>query len=294
MKVYVSGRLMDSNEVQLPLFDYGVLYGDSLFEEVRLRKQCLFKLDEHLKQLETSAKIVLMDLPWDREEIADAICEVCQANALVDGVVRIIVTRGRGALGCSPSKCDDPQLIIVVDQVEHYPQEYYGKGLNAITVSTRRAVSTFQLPQIVRMNGAMAALEAEKMGYPEGIILNDQGYIAGCTRGNLFAINKGILFTPGFSDGAERSIVRDVILEIATSMSMTWEVKPLIHYDLWNAEECFIVSYGMDILSIIDVDGRRIGEGRPGPIVKRLTEMFEERMRQEGRALQSMGGVGAR
>lgn len=294
MKVYISGELVDANEAQLSLFDHGVLYGDNIFEEVRLRKERLFKLDEHLKRLEMSAKVVLMALPWDREEIAEAICEVCRANALVDGLVRIIVTRGKGSLGCSPSRCEDPQLIIVVDQVEHYSQEYYKQGLNVVTVATRRAVSALQLPQIVRMSGTMAALEAEKMGYPEAIVLNDRGYIAGCTRGTLFAVSKGSLFTPRLSDGAERSIVRDVIFEIAASLSMHWQGKPLIHYDLWNAEECFVVSCGMHILSIIEVDGRTIGEGHPGPIVKQMAEIFQERMQQDGRALKEIEGIGAR
>jgi len=285
MKVYINGKFFDQADAKLSVFDHGFLYGDGIFEGIRLYSGCIFRLEEHLERLEYSAKAILLDLPWTRKQIADATCESCRVNGLKDGYIRLVVSRGVGTLGLSPKSCANPQLIIIADKVQLYPPEMYEKGLKIITVPTRRC-NPAALPPTVKslnyMNNILAKIEAQNLGFHEALMLNDQGYIAECTADNVFLVHKGKLLTPPFSAGALAGITRGAVIDIAKKLKISVEEKNLTRYDTWIADECFITGTGAEVISVIEIDGRVIGTGKPGPATKKITTEFKRLVTQDG------------
>lgn len=285
MKVYINGTFYNKEDAKISVFDHALLYGDGVFEGIRLYSGNVFRLDEHLERLEYSAHALLLELPWTREQIAEAICETCRQNNLVDGYVRLIVTRGAGALGLSPRSCSDPQLIIIAGQIQLYPQEYYEKGLKIITSSTRRT-SSAAFPPMVKslnyLNNVMAKIDSLNLGYPEAVMLNDQGYVAECTGDNIFIVQKGKLFTPPVSAGSLTGITREAVLDCAKALNLEVVEANLTRYDLWVSKECFVTGSAAEIVPVVEVDARRIGEGKPGPITRQLLAEFHRRVTLEG------------
>ena len=285
MKIYLNDKLVDQSEATVSVFDHGLLYGDGIFEGIRLYDGCVFKLDEHLERLEYSAKAIMLKMPWSREQIADAVCQTCRANGLKDGYIRLVVTRGVGSLGLSIKNCDAPQLIVIADKIQLYPEEFYENGLKIITVPTRRC-NPAALPPTVKslnyLNNILAKIEAQHLGYHEAIMLNDQGYIAECTGDNVFVIHKGELITPSASAGALKGITRDTALAIAEELNIPWREANLTRYDVWVADELFLTGTAAEIVPIIEVDARPIGEGKPGPITGKFLEYFRKRVVSDG------------
>lgn len=288
MKVYINGVFYNEEEAKISVFDHGLLYGDGVFEGIRLYDGCVFKLDEHLERLEYSAKAILLTLPWKREEIAEAVLETCRRNGLVNGYIRLVVTRGKGSLGLSPKGCGDPQLIIIAGQISLYAPELYESGLKIITVPSRRINSSALPPQIKSLNylnNILAKMEAASQGYPEAIMLNDQGYVAECTGDNIFIVSKGEIFTPDAADGALKGITRGMVKEIAEELGIKfWETK-LTRYDVWNAQECFLTGTAAEIIPVVEVDARVIGDGLPGEVTRRCLEVFRKKVSKVGRFL---------
>jgi branched-chain amino acid aminotransferase len=285
MKVYINGKFFDQADAKISVFDHGFLYGDGIFEGIRLYSGCVFRLEEHLERLEYSAKAILLDLPWTRKQISDATCESCRVNGLKDGYIRLIVSRGVGSLGLSPKSCATPQLIIIADKIQLYPPEFYEQGLKIITVPTRRC-NPAALPPTIKslnyLNNILAKIEAQNLGFHEAIMLNDQGYIAECTGDNLFLVHKGKLLTPPFSAGALSGITRGAVLDIAKKLKMPVEEKNLTRYDAWIADEIFITGTAAEVVSIIEMDGRVIGSGKPGPAAKKITAEFKRLVKKDG------------
>ncbi|MFT5837458.1 MAG: branched-chain amino acid aminotransferase [Candidatus Azotimanducaceae bacterium] len=288
MKIYLNDQLVDSSEAKVSVFDHGLLYGDGIFEGIRLYDGCIFKLDEHLERLEYSAKAIMLNMPWTRQEISDAVCETCRANGLQNGYIRLVVTRGVGSLGLSIKNCDTPQLIIIADTIQLYPQEYYENGLAIITVPTRRC-NPAALPPTVKslnyLNNILAKIEAQHLGYHEAIMLNDQGYVAECTGDNIFIIHKGELITPSASAGALKGITRDTALEIADELGIPWREANMTRYDVWVADELFLTGTAAEIVPIVEVDARKIGDGKPGKITAKFLEAFRRRVCVDGTKL---------
>ncbi|PXA04251.1 branched-chain-amino-acid transaminase [Coraliomargarita sinensis] len=288
MKIFMNDKLVDQAEAKVSVFDHGLLYGDGIFEGIRLYDSCVFKLEEHLERLEYSAKAIMLELPWSRQEISDAVCETCRANGLKDGYIRLVVTRGEGSLGLSIKNCDKPQLIIIADKIQLYPQEFYEKGLEIITVPTRR-INPAALPPTVKslnyLNNILAKIEAQHLGYHEAIMLNDQGHVAECTGDNVFVIHKGELITPSASAGALKGITRDTALGISEDLGVPWREANLTRYDIWVAEELFLTGTAAEIIPIVKVDARPIGDGKPGPITAKFLERFRELVSREGTML---------
>lgn len=285
MKVYINGEFVDQDQAKVSVFDHGLLYGDGIFEGIRLYDGCVFRLDEHLERLEYSAKALRLDLPWDRAAIAEATCETCRRNQLRDGYIRLLVTRGEGSLGLSPLSCKNPQLIIIADKIQLYPESFYQDGLKIITVATRR-MNPAALPPMVKslnyLNNILAKIEAQLVGFHEAIMLNDQGYIAECTGDNLFILHKGKIITPETSAGALKGITREVALEIANELELPILTENLTRYDVWNAEECFLTGTAAEIVPVVELDGRSIGDGTPGPVTAQFLEKFRERASKQG------------
>ncbi len=285
MKVYINGQFLDQADAKISVFDHGFLYGDGIFEGIRLYSGCIFRLEEHLERLEYSAKAILLDLPWTRKQISDATGETGRVNGLKDGYIRLVVSRGVGSLGLSPKSCASPQLIIIADKIQLYPPEFYEQGLKIITVPTRRC-NPAALPPTIKslnyLNNILAKIEAQNLGYHEAVMLNDQGYIAECTGDNLFLVHKGKLLTPPFSAGALSGITRGAVLDIAKQWKMPVEEKNLTRYDAWIADEIFITGTAAEVVAIIEMDGRVIGTGKPGATTKKITAAFKRIVKKDG------------
>jgi branched-chain amino acid aminotransferase len=285
MKIYLDGQLVDSADAKISVFDHGLLYGDGIFEGIRLYDGNVFRLEEHLERLEYSAKALLLKLPLTRAETSKAVCETCRANNLRDGYIRLVVTRGVGDLGLSPWLCPKPSMFIIADKIALYPAEHYTKGLEIVTVPTRRTNPAALSPAIKSLNylnNIMAKIEAKQYGALEAIMLNDQGFVAECTGDNVFIVHKGKLYTPSAQQGALKGITRDAIFDIAQELGIPIEEHELTRYDLWNSDECFLTGTGAEVIPVVKLDGREVGSGKPGPVFARVLECFRRRVRTEG------------
>mgnify|MGYP001195779367 CR=1 FL=1 len=285
MKVYIDGQFVDSEDAKISVFDHGLLYGDGIFEGIRLYSGCVFRLDDHLERLEYSAKAILLKMPWSREELSRIVCEACRVNGLKDGYIRLLVTRGKGSLGLSPKTCSIPSLIVIADRLSLYPAEYYEEGLKIITVPTRRINAAALSPAVKSMNylnNIMAKMEADQLGYIEALMLNDQGYVAECTGDNVFIVHKGKLWTPPFHAGALKGVTRSVVFDIAEDLDVPVMQENLTRYDIWIADECFLTGTAAEVIPVVEVDGRPIGDAKPGEVTGRFLEEFRSRVAKEG------------
>ena len=288
MKVYIDGKFVDKADAKISVFDHGLLYGDGIFEGIRVYKNCVYRLDEHLERLEFSAKAILLQMPISRAELSDAVCETCRRNDIGDGYIRLLVTRGEGNLGLSPDSCPKPTVIIIADKIQLYPDEYYREGLSIITVPTRRAGPEVLNPGIKSLNylnNIMAKMEAAQHGALEAIMLNDQGYVAECTGDNLFIVSKGKIYTPSVSNGALRGITRASAMEIAEQLGYELVETNLTRYDVWNSDECFLTGTAAELIPVVKLDGRLIGNGTPGEITQKLHRAFHKEVSTRGTML---------
>ena len=285
MDVYIDGKFLPKEDAKISVFDHGLLYGDGIFEGIRLYEGCVFRLDEHLERLETSAKAIALALPWTRREIAEVVCESCRRNNLTNGYIRLVVTRGVGDLGISPKTCPRPTLICIADKISLYPEALYTTGMKIITSPTRR-MSPAALPPMVKslnyLNNVLAKIEAQQHGYHECIMLNEQGYVAECTGDNIFLIHKGRLITPASHSGALVGITRQAVLDVARELKLPVVETNVTRYDVWNAEECFLTGTAAEVIPVIEVDARVIGTGKPGPTTARILEVFRRQVSSNG------------
>ncbi|TAG27925.1 MAG: branched-chain-amino-acid transaminase [Verrucomicrobia bacterium] len=285
MKIYLDGQFVDQADAKISVFDHGLLYGDGVFEGIRLYGGNVFRLDAHLERLEMSAKALLIELPWTRPEISEATRETCRINGLTDGYIRLVVTRGVGDLGLSPWLCPRPSIFIIAAKIALYPAEHYVTGLNICTVATRR-ISPAALPPTVKslnyLNNILAKIEARQAGCLEAIMLNDQGYVAECTGDNLFIVHKGTIITPAASQGALKGITRDTIFDIASELGLPMREGNLTRYDVWCADECFLTGTAAEVIPVVKLDGRVIGTGKPGALTSQVLAAFRRRVLTEG------------
>lgn len=285
MKIYLDGKFVDESEAKVSVFDHGLLYGDGVFEGIRLYGGNVFRLDEHLERLEYSAKAILLTLPLNREQLAWATCETCRQNNLTDAYIRLVVTRGVGDLGLAPWLCAKPSMFIIASKISLYPKEYYENGLAIVTVPTRR-INPAALPPTIKslnyMNNILGKIEAKQFGALEAIMLNDQGYVAECTADNVFTIHKGTIYTPSASQGALKGITRGTIFDIAQEIGVPIQEVNMTRYDIWCADECFLTGTGAEVIPVTKLDGREIGTGKPGPITQRVLASFRKRVLVEG------------
>ena len=285
MKIYLDGKFVDEADAKVSVFDHGLLYGDGVFEGIRLYDGNIFRLDEHLERLEYSAKAILLDLPLGRAELAEATCESCRLNGLRDAYIRLVVTRGVGDLGLAPWNCSKPSVFIIASRISLYPAETYLNGMAIVTVPTRR-INPAALPPTIKslnyLNNILGKIEAKQFGALEAIMLNDQGYVAECTADNIFIVHKGEVITPASSQGALNGITRGTILDIAKEVNLPIREANMTRYDVWCADECFLTGTGAEVIPVIKLDGRVIGTGAPGPVTQKILESFRRRVRTEG------------
>ena len=285
MEVYIDGKFYPKAEAKISVFDHGFLYGDGIFEGIRLYKGCVFRLEEHLERLEMSAKALCLNMPWTRKEISDIVCESCRRNKLTDGYIRLVVSRGFGDLGLSPKNCPKPSIICIADSIKLYPEELYTTGMKIITAPTRR-VSPAALPPMIKslnyLNNILAKMEAQQHGFHECLMLNEQGYVSECTGDNVFLIHKGKLITPASHAGALVGITRQVAIEVAQALNIPVVETNITRYDVWNADECFLTGTAAEVIPVIEVDARTIGTGKPGPLTAKILSEFRKKASKEG------------
>lgn len=285
MIIYLDGHYVPESEARVSVFDHGLLYGDGIFEGIRLYAGNVFRLEEHLERFEYSAKAILLDLPHTRRELSDIVCETCRRNNLRDAYIRLVATRGTGDLGIAPWNCAKPSLFCIAAKMQLYPPEHYEKGLAIVTVPTRRINPAALAPTIKSLNylnNVLGKIEARQAGALEGIMLNDQGFIAECTADNVFIVHRGVIHTPAASQGALRGITRDTIFAIAREIGVEIRETNLTRYDAWCADELFLTGTGAEVIPVIKLDGRVIGSGQPGPLFAKVRESFRRRVVSEG------------
>ena len=279
MKVYINGKFYEKEDAKVSVFDHGFLYGDGIFEGIRLYSGNVFKLDRHVDRLFRSAKAIMLEMPYTKQEVIDAVCATCRENKLTDAYIRLVVSRGMGALGLSPRSCSNPQMVIIADQIQLYPQELYDNGLKAITVPTRRN-SSAALPPMVKslnyLNNILAKIEAQNLGYQECLLLNNEGYVAECSGDNVFVVYEGKIFTPPTACGSLSGMTRETVIEVARDMGYELIEKPLTRYDIWTADECFLTGTAAKLIPLVELDSRVIGDGKPGKVTKSLLEGFNK------------------
>jgi branched-chain amino acid aminotransferase len=279
MKIYIDGKYYDRAEARISVFDHGLLYGDGVFEGLRIYGGKVFKLKEHIERLYMSAKAILLDIPMKADEMGNAVSETVKLNEKQNGYIRLVVTRGEGQLGIDPASCTKPSVIIIVGDIQMYPDEYYEKGVAIITSSSRRMPSDCLDPRIKSLNylnNIMAKLEARQAGCLEAVMLNSEGFVAECTGDNIFIVKNNELSTPAPYNGALDGITMQTVLELAESAGIVTRQTTLTRYDLYNADECFMTGTGAEIIPVTRIDGRTIGEGNPGNVTRRLVNSFRE------------------
>lgn len=288
MKVFLDGQYVDQADAKISVFDHGLLYGDGCFEGIRLYEGCIFRLEQHLERLEMSARAILLKLPMSRAELSEATRETCRINGLRDGYIRLVVTRGPGKLGIDPDSCPKASVFIIADKIALYPEKYYTEGLPIITAATRRIKPDALSPNVKSLNylnNILAKIEAKNAGCLEAIMLNDEGYVAECTGDNIFAKCRGQWYSPPGYTGALKGITRDTVVEIGQRLGSPVREQNLTRYDIWNAEELFLTGTAAEIIPVIKVDGRPIGDGKPGPDTARFLREFREIVKRDGTML---------
>jgi len=281
-RVWLNGELVQREEAKISVFDHGLLYGDGVFEGIRSYNGRVFRLKEHIRRLFDSANGIRLAIPLAADELAKAVADTLQANGLADAYIRVVVTRGAGTLGLDPNRCSSPTVFIITDKIVLYPPELYENGLEIITAATMRnhpnAVNP-RLKSLNYLNNILAKIEAIDAGTLEAVMLNHQGFVAECTGDNLFIVRDGALFTPPIAAGILEGITRDEIIAIAGDFGIKVREENLTRHDLYVADECFLTGTAAEVVPVVRIDKRTIGDGRPGPVTKRLAEEFHRRTR---------------
>ena len=288
MKVFVDGKFVDEKKAVVSVFDHGLLYGDGVFEGIRAYNSRVFKLSEHVDRLFYSAKAILLKIPMSHRAICAAVREACKRNKIRDGYIRLVVTRGAGTLGLDPNRCSKPQVIIIADKIQLYPETFYKKGLEIVTVPTTRNHTNAVNPAIKSLNylnNILAKIEAINAGCVEAIMLNSQGFVAECTGDNVFMLKGGQLLTPPLAAGALYGITRGVAIELAKSLGVEVTEPNLTRYDLYNADEVFITGTAAEVVPVVKIDGRQIGSGKPGKLTKNLIKAYQNLTNSTGEAI---------
>lgn len=282
-KIYINGLLYDKENAKISVYDHGLLYGDGVFEGIRVYAGKVFRLREHIERLFESARHIRLEIPLGPEQLTQAVLDTVKANKKDNGYIRLVITRGVGYLGLDPRKTSDPQVIIIVDDISLYPPEMYEKGMEIVTVTTIRnhpAALSPRVKSLNYLNNIMAKIEASLAGCPEALMLNHKGEVAECTGDNIFIVKRDALRTPSVDAGILEGITRNAVLELARKAGIPAQECALTRHDIYAADECFLTGTAAEIIPVTKCDGRAIGTGKPGPVTRRLREMFQALVRE--------------
>ena len=279
LKIWLDGKLVDQEDAKITVFDHGLLYGDGVFEGIRVYNSRIFELQAHIKRLYESAKAIRLTIALSQGELAGAVEKTVEANGIIDGYVRLVVTRGVGTLGLNPFICKNSCIYIIADTIQLYPEELYEKGMKVISATTVRNHPLAIPPQAKTMNylnNILAKIEALDNDVPEAIMYNHEGYVAEASGDNVLIVKDGVIYTPPAEAGALPGITRSIVIKIAKEENLQVVEKNLTRFDLYVCDEFFLTGTAAEVIGIVEVDGRIIGDGKPGPITNLLRKKFFE------------------
>jgi branched-chain amino acid aminotransferase len=278
LKVSIDGQLIDKEHAKISVYDHGLLYGDGVFEGIRVYGGRVFLHKEHIDRLYESALAIRLTIPLDKPQMMRAVEQTVAANGISDGYVRLVVTRGAGYLGLDARKTSNPQVIVIADTITLYPEEFYQKGLAIITASTLRNHPGALSPRIKSLNylnNILAKIEATDAGCQEALMLNHKGEVAECTGDNIFIVRRGVLKTPPTDAGILEGVTRNVVLKLAREAGLPTQEVTLLRHDIFAADECFLTGTAAEVVPVVKLDGREIGTGKPGSVTQDLRGRFQ-------------------
>lgn len=279
MQIYIDGKYYEKENAKVSVLDHSFLYGDGVFEGIRIYSGKIFKLKEHLDRLYKSAKALMLEIPLTPDELKRDVEEAVKRNQKTNGYIRLVVSRGEGDLGVNPLTCKKASVVIIVGDIQLYPEKFYSEGIPVITSSLRRISPDcfdVRIKSLNYLNNALAKIEAAQVGCMEAVMLTREGYVAECTGDNIFIVSSGALCTPCLTDCALEGITRSFVLELAERAGMTIRETHLTQYDLYTADECFLTGTGAELIPVTKIDGRVIGSGGSGEWTKKLANLFHE------------------
>ena len=279
LKIWLDGKLVDEADARISVFDHGLLYGDGVFEGIRVYRGKVFELEAHIKRLYQSAKAIRLEIPLSQSKLVNAIEKTVEANGVIDGYIRLVVTRGNGTLGLNPFTCEKSIIFIIADNIQLYPEELYEKGMKVISATTVRNHPLAIPPQVKSLNylnNILAKIEALDVNVPEAIMYNHEGYVAEATGDNVFIVRNGVIYTPPVEAGALEGITRGVVIRLAKEENIEVVEKNLTRFNLYICDEFFLTGTAAEVISVVEIDGRVIGDGTPGPVTKLLRKRFFE------------------
>jgi len=275
--VYIDGKFYPASEAKISVFDHGLLYGDGVFEGIRVYDGLVFKLKEHVDRLFDSAKVIKLDIPMTKEEMVNAVVETLRINRIKNGYVRIVVTRGVGDLGLDPRMCPKPTVIIIADVIQIYRTEAKERGLTAIISSVRRDpvdATSHEAKTLNYLNSILAKIEASAAGADEAIMLDHRGFVSEGTGDNIFIVKNGVVYTPPRTAGILPGITRNRVIELCEELGIKLVEKDITVTELYTADEVFVTGTAAEVMPITMINGRPIGDGKLGPVTRRLMEEF--------------------
>ena len=277
LKIWLDCKLVDEKDAKISVFDHGLLYGDGVFEGIRVYNSKVFELEAHIKRLYNSAKAIRLEIPMSPGKLITTVEKTVEANGVIDGYIRMLVTRGVGTLGLNPFVCENSRLIIIADNIQLYPEELYEKGMKVISATTVRNHPLAIPPQVKSLNylnNILAKIEALDYDVPEAIMYNHEGYVAEATGDNVFIVRDGVIYTPPAEAGSLEGITRGVVIKLAREEGLEVVEKNLTRFDLYICDEFFLTGTAAEVIGIVGIDGRIIGDGKPGPVTKLLRKKF--------------------
>ncbi|WP_153461840.1 branched-chain-amino-acid transaminase [Sediminibacillus terrae] len=283
--IFLSGEFVKKEEAVVSVYDHGFLYGDGVFEGIRAYAGNVFKLDEHLQRLFESARSILLEVPYTKEELTQIIVDTIRKNQLEDAYIRVVVSRGSGNLGLDPLNCSEPRLVVIAEALALFPKELYERGLRMGSVASRRNRPDVLSPQIKSLNylnNILVKLEANQAGVDEALMLNDQGYVTEGSADNVFVVKDDIIITPPVYLGALEGITRNAIIDLAKENGYTVKETPFTRHDVYVADEVFLTGTAVEVIAVVEVDGRKINDGRPGRITNQLLKEFWKVVTNDG------------
>jgi len=284
--IYANGKfLTDKSKAVTSIYDHGFLYGDGIFEGIRVYNGRIFMFEEHMERLYDSAKSIALTIPMSIDELSKVTIETVRRTGYREAYIRLVVSRGDGDLGLDPRKCSKPNIFIIADSIQLYPQEKYEVGLKVITCSTRRNSPDVICPQIKSLNylnNILARIEANRAGADEGIMLNPRGYVCEATADNIFVIKKGQIVTPPTYIGVLLGITRQCVFDITEKLGIKTFERNIVMHDVYTADEVFLTGSAAELIPVVNADDRMIGDGKPGPIFKKLLAEFKEMTKHRG------------
>ncbi len=283
--IYLNGRFVTKEHAVVSVYDHGFLYGDGVFEGIRMYDGNIFRLDEHLERLYNSAQSIMLKIPHTKEEMQAIIIETLRKNGFRDAYIRVVVSRGPGNLGLDPFPCRSPQVIVIAEQLSLFPKKLYETGIEIATVASRRNRADVLSPKVKSLNylnNILVKIEAHLAGVSEALMLNDQGYVAEGSADNVFILKNGVIKTPPGYIGALEGITRNAIMELAAEMGYTVKEEVFTRHDVYVADEVFLTGTAAEVIAVVKVDGREIGTGKPGPNTKKLLQGFRKKVTTDG------------